>query len=262
MQILDGSAKILDFIHLVSSKKRELDKWQYLHVKIHPDEDEAQCDEVSQFLEFQIQCKKTTLLRPDDKRHLLVFSHKDNSLTFSKFEKAVYENFSSEMVTARIKGFDGDGLEVFADVLSPLLDPDNKIAHVSLKRLKRPVNTIFVVDDDEMVLKQMEKILAGYGNVISLQDTEHFHEQYKQHAPNVLFLDIHLGAVKGNELLRDLKGSLDPYAHVVMISSDTKKEMILDVKTGGANGFIVKPPNRNNIFQNLMKAPTIVTAAH
>jgi FixJ family two-component response regulator len=76
-----------------------------------------------------------------------------------------------------------------------------------------------------------------------------------------LFLDIHLRTAKGNELLRDLIKNVDPFAYVVMISSDTEQKMVLDIKDGGAKGFVVKPFTRQGIIQHLFRAPTFISGA-
>lgn len=97
-----------------------------------------------------------------------------------------------------------------------------------------------------------------FGNVITLDSATNFDENYTTHAPDILFLDIHLGSAEGNKILKHLTQSIDPFSHVVMISSDTKEDMILDVKDGGAKGFVVKPINRNSLYQHIIKAPTTI----
>ena len=158
-----------------------------------------------------------------------------------------------------LKGFDGDGLEQFSKILEPHIGEDNLPLRIAFKRMSRAGNCLLILDDDPMVLKQLEKVLMSFGNVVTMQNAGEFAEGYEQYAPNILFLDVHLGSAKGNEILKELKQNIDPHAHAVMISSDTQKDLILDIKEGGANGFVVKPFDRNKLYKEVMKAPTIIT---
>ena len=58
-----------------------------------------------------------------------------------------------------------------------------------------------------------------------------------------------------------MKNTLDPYANVVMVSSDTSQEVIVDLKKAGAKGFLVKPIDRNKLYQQVTKADTAVKRA-
>lgn len=259
MKISRVDKDFAEFLHYVSSKKKELSKWQFLHIAVQDPEQKITIDEIEQFLKFHIQSPEACLLVIPRTSELLLFTSKDRELTLNKFEKAVYENFSSDVLRARVRGLDVEGLEAFSKILEPHISPDDVISYVAFKRMSRPGNCIFVLDDDIMVLKQMEKILGGFGHVVTSQIASDLSVSYIQYAPDILFLDIHLGKAKGNELLKKLKHEIDPHAHVVMISSDTNRNIVMDIKKGGAKGFVVKPFDRNKLYQEVMKAPTIVT---
>lgn len=257
MKVIDSDANLIAFLHFVSTQKTNLNNWQFFHVVIQDPDKKLKIDEVEQFLDFHIQNDDAWLLKIQSAQELLLFTNKNDSLALSKFEKAAYENFQGDVLRVQFRGFDGDGLEKFSNIIAPLIGQDDIITQVVFKRMRRLGNCILVLDDDPIVIKQMEKIISGYGNLITLEEVEGFFDTYKQYAPDLLFLDIHLKSAKGNELLKELKTTIDPYAHVVMISSDTQKEMIMDIKSGGANGFVVKPISREKLFQQIMKAPTI-----
>lgn len=258
MKIVDIDKDLEEFLQFVATKKGVLKDWQFLHVIIQDPEKKLEIDEIEQFLEFQFQSDTAWLLRMPETNEILLFTHMDDSLILSKFEKAVYENFSSDILRARVGGMGGEGLSQFSKILVPYVQKGGVRERVLFTRMSRLANTVLVLDDDTMILKQIEKMLMGFGNVVTLQTADKFDEEYKKIAPDILFLDIHLQAAKGNEILKDLKKNIDPYAHVVMISSDTKKDMIMDVKGGGAAGFVVKPINRNNLYQHIFRAPTII----
>ncbi|MGH1378024.1 MAG: response regulator [Alphaproteobacteria bacterium] len=257
MNVIDARSALNDFLHFVSTQKTNLSSWQFFHIDIQDPEKKLNIDEVEQFLYFHVQNDDAWLLKIHESEQLLLFTHKNDSLALSKFEKEAYENFADNVLRIQFRGFDGDGLEKFSSIISPLISPDEVIPQVMFKRMRRLGNCILVLDDDPMVIMQMEKIISGYGHIVTLQEVDNFFESYKEYAPDLLFLDIHLKSARGNEILKDLKTNVDPYAHVVMISSDTQKEMVMDIKSGGANGFVVKPLSREKLFQQIMKAPTI-----
>lgn len=257
MNVIDARSALNDFLHFVSTQKTNLSNWQFVHIDVQDPEGKLNIDEVEQFLYFHIQNDDAWLLKIYDTEELLLFTHKNDSLSLSKFEKEAYENFEDNTIRIQFRGFDGDGLDKFSSIISPLIPADEIIPQVMFKRMRRLGNCIVVLDDDPIVIMQMEKIISGYGHIITLQEVDNFYDSYKEYAPDLLFLDIHLKSARGNEILKELKTTIDPYAHVVMISSDTQKEMIMDIKDGGANGFVVKPLSREKLFQQIMKAPTI-----
>lgn len=259
MRILKIQEDAAEYCQLVARQKKKLDDWQFLHITVQDPEKKVTLGEVEQFLEFNVQMPDASLLVIDKTDELLLFAPKDKGLVLKKFEKSVYENFSSNVLRARVRSLDVEGLEQFSKIIEPHISSDNIKAYVSFRRMSRVANCLFVLDDDPMVLKQLEKVLAGFGSVFTLKDANDLTVSYIQYAPDILFLDIHLGKEKGNELLKKLKSEVDPYAHVVMISSDSNKSIVLDIKEGGANGFVVKPFDRNRLYKEIMKAPTVAT---
>ena len=206
-----------------------------------------------------VQAKNANLLKIAKTNELLLFASKDKELTLSKFEKAVYENFSSDILRARIRGLDTEGLSQFSQVISPHINPIDVKSFVSFTRMSRPGNCFLVLDDDPMILKQLDKILSSFGHVVAIQDPNDFAANYVQYAPDLLFLDIHLRKAMGTELLKKLRKEMDEHAHVVMISSDTQQETIMKIKEGNANGFAIKPFDRNKIYKEIMKSPTMTS---
>lgn len=61
---------------------------------------------------------------------------------------------------------------------------------------------------------------------------------------------------RGLSFVDNLLGGVDPYAYVIVISSDTAVDTIQDVKTKAIKGFAVKPFDRNKLFKHVMDAPT------
>jgi two-component system, chemotaxis family, chemotaxis protein CheY len=259
MQTYSPDKDFAKFLFLIASRKREFKNWLFMHVYLdHGSTETLPVDEMVQFSSFYFQKNKPDMLHLPASSEFLLITTKDNIANLMKFEKAIREQFPTGQICLETRSFDQIGFDTLIKIITPHIRTTDNILLTQFRRLKRLGNMLMVLDDDTMVTKQLEKVLTGYGYVIALNKTEKFFEQYVEYAPDVLFLDIHLGDALGNVLLRELKEKIDPNAHVVMISSDTEEKTILDIKHGGAKGFIVKPFNQNNLFQHLSKVPTFV----
>lgn len=261
MKIVSEDSDLSPFLHYISCHRNVLEDRRYLHVKIQDGSTDISFGELEQFLVFHMQNAESYLLKMPSTGELLLFVHADEENKLNKFERAAYENFDSQSLRALCRGFERDGLEQFGKIIQPHIKADDKKSQISFKRMGRMANNIVVLDDDMMVLKQMEKVVSGFGNVVLCDSVKGFQETYVEQAPNILFLDIHLREGKGNSILKGLKKTLDPDAHVIMISSDTNQDVIVGVKDAGADGFVVKPVNRDKLYQQIMKAPTMMKRA-
>ena len=79
---------------------------------------------------------------------------------------------------------------------------------------------------------------------------------YIEHAPDVVFLDIHLPGLNGQETLRAIR-KIDPKSCVFMLSVDTVKENIVNANKDGATGFLKKPFSKERLMVAVKKSPHI-----
>ena len=254
MSITNKTETIPQFLNFVSVKKKTDEDWAFLHIKSKSNE--VNVEEIQQFLDFQLQQDKPYVLDlSDDEEICLVVQNTNRKLEY--IDKKIYETFSSDEVVAVTNTFDENGLNQFSKLMAPHIENADIPAQVSLKRLARTGNSIMVLDDDLMVIKQMEHILGSFGHVVALQDHAEFLDAYKQYAPDILFLDIHLqNGARGPAFMSKLLSEIDPFAHVIIISSDTAVDTVMDIKTKGVKGFVVKPFDRNKLFKHVMNTPT------
>ena len=258
MNIVNSNSELEKFIQFVATKKNELQDWKFLHITAQGSLGDVKIGEVEQFLKFQIHTENSWLLRMPDTNELLLFIHNDGEFVLTQFEKSLHVNFGDDILPTGSQGFEENGLAGFSKIIEPHIEEDNIPARIAFTRMARADNNIMVLDDDPMVLKQMEKILGDFGNVMTLKTVEDFEGKYVQHAPDIFFLDIHLDAAEGNKILKELQRNTDPYAHVIMISSDTKENLVMDIKEGGAKGFVVKPTSRDNLHKHILRSPTMI----
>jgi two-component system chemotaxis response regulator CheY len=95
------------------------------------------------------------------------------------------------------------------------------------------------VDDDFFIRSLIEKSIDGMGKVLQYPDAGALDKEYAQHAPDAIFLDIHMPSRSGLDLLKDIL-NVDPTAKVIMVTSDSNKENVYTAHAGGAKGFLSK----------------------
>lgn len=107
---------------------------------------------------------------------------------------------------------------------------------------------ILVVDDERLVRSLMNEILTKNGHLVSVAGTEQEAlEACRRDTFDVVFLDIRLDGGDGVKLLSRIR-ELEPDSHVVFLSGDPNIEKIWhDVRSQGADGFVRKPFDINEI---------------
>ncbi len=106
---------------------------------------------------------------------------------------------------------------------------------------------VLVVDDEPHIRVYLGEVLKRLGIKTTWEagTGEAALELFAMHRPDVVLLDIHLPFMRGTEVLRQLL-NLDPYAAVIVVTSDQSTETIQKVSELGAVGYALKqlPPAR------------------
>ena len=102
--------------------------------------------------------------------------------------------------------------------------------------------TALVVDDESHIRTYLNGILKKEGivEVFSCEDGENAINLYRQHKPNMVFLDIHLPNKNGLVLLEEII-KINPEAFVVMVSGNARMDYIRKALDNGAATYMVKP---------------------
>lgn len=115
------------------------------------------------------------------------------------------------------------------------------------KRAKRKDKLILLVEDEAFSRTLVQRALEKECQLMAVGDSRAAMEKYFLHAPDLVFLDINLPDVKGDEMLRYIK-QLDPDSTVVMLSADKTEGMIKKAMQAGAKGYVVKPFNKEKLL--------------
>ena len=115
---------------------------------------------------------------------------------------------------------------------------------------------ILVTDDSKMARKMVIKILNDVLNenveVFEGQNGQEAFDLYKEHLPEIVFLDLTMPVMNGFEALSKIK-EFDKNAKVVIISADIQKLSMDKALQLGAFNFVKKPIDATKMQQILEK---------
>ena len=136
------------------------------------------------------------------------------------------------------------------------------IQQMRAMRSSRDRPLLLLVEDDPFTLQLVKLALKNEFEIIAAETARQAMSYYQRHLPNIVFQDIQLPDGNGIALLKEMS-KCDPESYVVMLSSHTQKEKILECMNLGAKGFIGKPFTRQRLldaahkFKELYKAHLI-----
>lgn len=146
-----------------------------------------------------------------------------------------------------------------ADRLLEWGEPDTETTRlIQKKRARRGKGCILIVEDDILTRGMLTTLLKHNYQIVQAKDAREGIIYYIDSAPDMVFLDIHLPGISGNELLRRFK-TLDPQAYVVMLSVDSVRDNITIAQRYGAAGFIRKPFPKEKVLEYVRQCPSLST---
>ncbi len=113
---------------------------------------------------------------------------------------------------------------------------------------------VLIVDDSRTSRKILRGLLEANGYVIldEAEDGEEGVELYKKLSPDLVTMDITMPKMDGIEALRNIK-MVDPDSKVIMITAAGQQSKILEALKLGAEQFITKPFDKDEILKSISK---------
>jgi putative two-component system response regulator len=103
---------------------------------------------------------------------------------------------------------------------------------------------ILVVDDDLSILEIVSHAFdKNLYEIITLSDPTKTKDYVDLHRPDIIFLDLNMPVMSGQDVMLDLKNSGCGDTPIIFITADTDSDTHLDLCKLGACGLIVKPLN-------------------
>lgn len=101
---------------------------------------------------------------------------------------------------------------------------------------------ILICDDSILARKQLKDIIktCGYENFIEAANGEQAVNLYKEHRPQLVFLDIVMPEKDGVQAIHEIR-QFDPEAYIIIVSSVGTQSQLKAAIMEGAHDFIQKP---------------------
>lgn len=134
------------------------------------------------------------------------------------------------------------------------MSDEAKVSSIPLRRARRKDTLVMIVEDDRFTAAFAAHILNKDYEIIHAKTGEDAIADYIEHAPDIVFQDIHLPGLNGHETLNAIR-KIDPAAYVVMLSGDAVKTNIVEASKGGAAGFLKKPFTQERMIAMVKASP-------
>lgn len=100
---------------------------------------------------------------------------------------------------------------------------------------------VLVVDDEEPILRLLGEMLGAIGHEpITCATLEQAYQLYLERAPQIILLDVNMGAESGFTLLKRLRFTI-PTCSVIVMSGDMRPDYPVEAIRHGASGYLIKP---------------------
>jgi putative two-component system response regulator len=113
---------------------------------------------------------------------------------------------------------------------------------------------ILIVDDEIQICRVIESTLSRHGHhCISTDNTEQARNELSKHSFELVFCNIEIKDVPGLDLMKHIKTNFNDIA-VIMVTADDNARIADAALISGADGYILKPFNPNELLINAQNA--------
>lgn len=122
----------------------------------------------------------------------------------------------------------------------------------SYSRKFRSSPHILLVEDQAFSMELLRNILSSRYTIHSSYNARTAWDIYLDCAPDIVLLDIEMPGIDGHELAKAMT-SLDPQAHVIMVTANHYAQDVEKAKANGVKGYVAKPYNKQKILDCIEK---------
>lgn len=113
---------------------------------------------------------------------------------------------------------------------------------------------ILIADDDRVIQKLVVYSLVRYDHEVTTVDNgKEAKEVLKEEKFDLVILDILMPKISGIEVLEFIREEVSPELPVIMMSRDHHSSTITKAKTEGADEYITKPFEPDELFLKIKK---------
>lgn len=122
------------------------------------------------------------------------------------------------------------------------------------------IKKILIVDDSPISIKIIKSCIPKDNNyaLLDAADGRIGVEKYKEHKPDITFLDLTMPVMNGFQALEEIL-KFDPQAIVIILTADVQIKAIAKAHDMGAFSVLKKPPDREAIAAAINEADHALT---
>lgn len=162
----------------------------------------------------------------------------------------IHKPFSQDQIVKEI-GHIIQTQRLLADTSQPAnnANPGDDVPEFTVKK------TAIIADDSKTMRALLRAILASQEIDVLAEATNGAQavELVARHLPDLACLDIDMPTMNGLEALREIRKNI-PATRVLMITGNTKREVVMEAVKQGAAGFVVKPFDPARVSEAIAKA--------
>ncbi|PJB12705.1 MAG: response regulator [Flavobacteriales bacterium CG_4_9_14_3_um_filter_40_17] len=118
---------------------------------------------------------------------------------------------------------------------------------------------ILIIEDDAVVLSMLKFKLTREDFIVeTVKNAKLAYQKLNEFNPDLILTDIMMPFVSGLEFLNTYRNELKKDTPIIVLTSLGQEEIILQAFELGANDFIAKPFNPNEVIIRIKKALDIV----
>ncbi len=116
---------------------------------------------------------------------------------------------------------------------------------------------ILIVDDQVYIRKIVVSIIKNSdlnADVLAVEDCNQAMQVLERGKLDLIITDLNMPDMHGHELIQQIRqSSLNKFASICVLSGSDKEEDIADSRQAGANAFIQKPIDKQNLLKTIAK---------
>ncbi|NWF93565.1 MAG: sigma-54-dependent Fis family transcriptional regulator [Syntrophaceae bacterium] len=123
------------------------------------------------------------------------------------------------------------------------------------------MQTVLIVDDEKSIRYSLKRMMERDFSVLTAQNGEEALDQFKQHAPDLIIMDIKMPGRNGIEVLKEIR-SIDPKSLVIIMTAYGTTETAIEAMKYGAFDYILKPfpiPQMKSLIEKALSLRRLMT---
>jgi DNA-binding NtrC family response regulator len=100
---------------------------------------------------------------------------------------------------------------------------------------------IFIIDDEEIILKSLEILFKVEGIPVDIEiNPVRAIERYRENAYGIVLVDILMPNLRGEEVIRAIK-AINPLCNIIVMTAYSSMTHVVDCIEAGAFDYVTKP---------------------